>query len=158
MYHFKNPSTSTVIESSCPTIDTFRPSSCEQQSMKSFTTHATSYFLLKNAVHTSAHNTHLIGIQEFLSVSHKTPSPELASVVYIEVLNEVADEKDTVLHVINNLYVEYVCKHGKQYLVLEGDAKTYDVIQAVKFEYGSDLNWLIPYPGDWHLLKNYQIS
>ena len=59
VYHFKNHSTSTAIESSCPTIDTFRPSSCEQQSMKSFTTHATSYFLLKNAVHTSAHNTHL---------------------------------------------------------------------------------------------------
>ena len=34
VYHFKNHSTSTVIESSCPTIDTFRPSSREQQSMK----------------------------------------------------------------------------------------------------------------------------
>ena len=43
------------------------------------------------------------------------------------------------------------------FLVLEGDAKTYDTIQAVKHEYGSDLNWLVPYPGDWHLLKNYQI-
>ena len=41
--------------------------------------------------------------------------------------------------------------------MLEGDAKTYDTTQVVKFEYGSDLNWLVPYPGDWHLLKNYQI-
>ena len=30
--------------------------------------------------------------------------------------------------------------HGKQFLMLEGDAKTYDTIQEVKFEYGSDLN------------------
>ena len=101
----------------------------------------------------------LIGIQAFLSVSEKTPSPEIISVAYVAVLDEVADEKDTILHVINNLYVEYVCKHGKQFLVLEGDAKTYmyDTIQAVKFEYGSDLNWLVLYLGDWHLLKNYQI-
>lgn len=42
--------------------------------------------------------------------------------LYVAVL-EVADE-DTILHVINNLYVEYVRQHGKLLLVLEGDAKT----------------------------------
>ena len=56
--------------------------------------------------------------------SVKTSSQEIASVAYIAVLDEIADENDTILHVINNLYVEYVCKHGKRYLVLEGDAKT----------------------------------
>ena len=42
------------------------------------------------------------------------------------------------------------------FLVLEGDAKTYEIIQNIKEEYGQDLNWLYAYPGDWHLLKNYQ--
>ena len=37
-----------------------------------------------------------------------------------------------------------------------GDGKTYDHLHALKIEYGSDLDWLIPLPGDWHILKNYQ--
>ena len=158
VYSFQNlQSTLPTNESSSPTIDNFRPSTCEEQSLGALVKHSTSYCLLKNALTNSSLVEQLIGIQAFLSVSEKTSSPEIASVAYVAVLDEVADEKDTILHVINNLYVEYVCKHGKQFLVLEGDAKTYNTIQAVKFEYGSDLNWLVPYPGDWHLLKNCQI-
>ena len=29
-------------------------------------------------------------------------------------------------------------------------------LQSIKKEYGNDLKWLLPFPGDWHLLKNYQ--
>ena len=36
--------------------------------------------------------------------------------------------------------------------MLEGDAKTYDIMQDIKAEYDRDLNWFFPYPGDWHLL------
>ena len=32
----------------------------------------------------------------------------------------------------------------------------YEVIQSLKFEYGKDLDWAIPMPGDWHMLMNYQ--
>lgn len=39
--------------------------------------------------------------------SVKTSSPEIVSVAYVAVLDEVADQKDTILH---NLYVEYVRK------------------------------------------------
>lgn len=85
------------------------------------------------------------------------PKQEVGAVAYLDVLDEIADSKEPVLHIISDLYVEYVCKHEKKFVVLEGDAKTYDVMQAIKHEYGSDLNWLIPYPGDWHLLKNFQI-
>lgn len=42
-------------------------------------------------------------------------------------------------------------------MILEGDAKVFETIQALKKEYGGDLQRLIPYPGDWHLLKNYQL-
>ena len=80
----------------------------------------------------------------------------MADVVYVNVLDERADDKDTVLHVVNQLYTEHVCKQGKRFLVLEGDAKTYEIIQNLKEEYDKDLNWLYAYPGDWHLLKNYQ--
>ena len=29
---------------------------------------------------------------------------------------------------------------------MPGDVKPYDIIQAIKFEYGEDLSWLIPLP------------
>ena len=40
--------------------------------------------------------------------------------------------------------------------MVEGDAKIYELLQSLKLEYGDELQWLIPYPGDWHLLMNYQ--
>ena len=140
VYHFQNQSVSLISQPSTPTLDSFRLSPSETQSIKLFTNHSTSYCLLKNALTQNSLEEHLIGIQAFFLVSQKTPSPEIASVAYVEVLDEVANEKDTILHVINNLYVEHVRKHGKDFVVLEGDAKTYDTIQAVKFEYGVELS------------------
>lgn len=71
---------------------------------------------------------------------------------YVTIIDEKADSKVTVLHVINELYTRHVRACGKSFLVLEGDANTYDIMQEIKAEYGTDLNWLVPYPGDWHLL------
>ena len=42
-----------------------------------------------------------------------------------------------------------------KHLLVAGDAKVYDVLQSLKFEYGVEYSWLIPMLGDWHLLKNY---
>ncbi len=41
---------------------------------------------------------------------------------------------------------------------MEGDAKLYAVLQSLKFEYWHEYRWLLPMPGDWHLLKNFQIA
>ena len=43
-------------------------------------------------------------------------------------------------------------------MIVEGDAKLYEIFQSLKLEYGDELKWLLIYPGDWHLLKNYQIA
>lgn len=40
-----------------------------------------------------------------------------------------------------------------EYLVIEGDQKLYEVLQSLKFEYGKELDWVIPFPGDWHMLS-----
>jgi len=37
-----------------------------------------------------------------------------------------------------------------------GDAKTYNHLRSLKKEHSDDLKWLLPMPGDWHTLKNYQ--
>ena len=40
-----------------------------------------------------------------------------------------------------------------KWLVMEGDAKLYDILKRLIFDY---VSWLIPFPGDFHLLVNYQ--
>ena len=37
--------------------------------------------------------------------------------------------------------------------MIEGDQKLYEVLQELKCEYGNDLDWVIPMPGDWHLYE-----
>jgi len=38
---------------------------------------------------------------------------------------------------------------------MEKSTKSFSLL---KFEYGEELKWLLPYPGDWHMLKNFQIA
>lgn len=53
------------------------------------------------------------------------------------------------------LYKEYIASTGAQHLVA-GDAKTYLRLRELKQQYGSELDWLLPFVGDWHVLYNYQ--
>ena len=57
---------------------------------------------------------------------------------------------------LHDLHKQYIEEQHQQWLLVEGDAKVYEILKALKFEYGEELKWLIPYPGDWHMLKNYQ--
>ena len=45
---------------------------------------------------------------------------------------------------------------GQKYIIIVGDAKTYNILQDIRHEYKSQLRWLIPFPGDWHVLYNFQ--
>ena len=57
-----------------------------------------------------------------------------------------------VLHNYMNSLVVYM-----KWLLVEGDVKVYEILQSLKIEYGDELSWMLPYPGDWHLLKNSQV-
>ena len=101
-------------------IETFRVTITENSKVHEFMAHTTSYCLLQNGI---KGDKQLIGFQLFISIATKAPKPEVGSVKYIQVLDEVADSKDTILHVISELHAECICKHNHKYLVLEGDAK-----------------------------------
>ena len=60
------------------------------------------------------------------------------------------------MDVINRLYKEFEIGNTLDHLVVGGDAKTYKLLQSIKLDYGEELSWLLPFPGDFHILMNYQ--
>ncbi len=60
---------------------------------------------------------------EYVCSRAVNPEPSAIHVASVSILDEVADTKETVLHVVDKLYVEHVRQHQKRWLVLEGDAK-----------------------------------
>ena len=76
--------------------------------------------------------------------------------VYVDIVSLPADSKDTVLRVLNKLHTTFIHNLGFRWLIIVGDAKTYDILQSLCRQYGSQIQWLLPFPGDWHILYNYQ--
>ena len=82
------------------------------------------------------------------------PMPsETCNVVYLQVLDAKSESKDTLMAILFDLHHRFIEGKNIQYLAIAADAKLYDIIQALKHEYGEDFKWLKPIPGDWHMLK-----
>ncbi|CAC5366291.1 unnamed protein product [Mytilus coruscus] len=92
------------------------------------------------------------GVKTFFSLP--TQDTEKSSFTSIAVLDETADKKETVLQVLNILHEKFQIGSQCDYAVVVGDGKSYDYLIKLKKEYGACLNWVLPYPGDWHILKN----
>lgn len=76
--------------------------------------------------------------------------------VYLDVLDLNADSRETIAEVLGRVQHEFCTKNNLDYLVVGGDAKTYQHLQSLKLDYGEELAWLLPFPGDFHILMNYQ--
>ena len=100
--------------------------------------------------------TPLPAIPSFIHCLQKqSTEAECSNVVYVDVLSEKADSKATLLH-IGQIHKTFITELDQKWVLVVGDAKIYDVLQAIRIEYGDNVNWLIPIPGDWHTLYNYQ--
>ena len=73
--------------------------------------------------------------------------------MYLQVLDAKSESKDTLMAILFDLHQRFIERQQKQYFALTADAKLYEVLQSLKHEYGAELIWLIPFPGDWHTLK-----
>ena len=81
---------------------------------------------------------------------------EPADIVYLSIVDMNADTIEAMSEVAAMLHKEYIATTGAQHLIVAGDAKTYLRLKELKHEYGTDLDWLLPFIGDWHVLFNYQ--
>ena len=113
------------------------------------------YVAHRVAVHRSGFKYPFLGMQDYYAVTRPTHT-EQSHVVYLEVLDAIADRKETMMGLLHSVKKTFIEERKMQWLVLEGDAKLYEILKCLTFEYGEDLNWLIPYPGDFHLLLNFQ--
>ena len=78
----------------------------------------------------------------------RTTHTEKSRVVYLKVLDAISVSKDTLLELLHELFSKFIKDQTREYLVIEGDKILYGVLQSLKFEYGRELDWAIPIPGD----------
>ena len=71
-------------------------------------------------------------------------------------VHSAVKDRDTLIKVIANLYKTLIETAKYQHLLVVGDPKTFDLLQSIKGEYAGHLEWLCPFPGDWHILYNFQ--
>ena len=91
----------------------------------------------------------LPGLTSYLSAALYTNDKyEHSKVVYVDIVSLPADSKDTVLCVLNNLHESFIKQLGFRWLIVVGDAKTYDILQSLRRQYGSQMQWLLPFPGE----------
>lgn len=99
----------------------------------------------------------LFYFQQFLCTTTNNYQPtEKSNLTYLDILNEHADSKETILTVLELLESKYKVLRGDfQYLIVVGDAKTFNHLVSLKREQSAKFSWLLPFPGDWHILKNF---
>ena len=56
--------------------------------------------------------------------------------MYLEVLDAVADRKDIMMALLCSLKKTFIEERNMRWLVLEGDAKLYDILKSHHYEYG----------------------
>ena len=86
----------------------------------------------------------LLNLQDYLRVTTVTCT-EKSHISYLQVMDAVADSKDTIsmIHLLSDLQEQFISNGVHEYIILEGDAKLYEVLQSLKFEYWDYFKWLI---------------
>ena len=93
--------------------------------------------------------------RKFLSHSQPQDKSQLSQIHYMELVNENPDSDETIAQIADQL-LEKFSATPQSWVVLVGDGKTYEHLVNIKRHYGSALDKLLIFPGDWHILKNLQ--
>lgn len=85
-----------------------------------------------------------------------TLSTTPSKVYYMELVDENPDSEETMAIVAEDLLDKLRTFVNKGWVLLVDNGKTYQHLMKVKRQYGTSLERLLIFLGDWHVLKNYQ--
>ncbi len=139
------------------TLKDFVLSESETAAVRDLQQEVNTYMFHKLSVSNSTVQHPFINLQDYFSLI-KITHTQKSRVVYLDVMDAKADSKDTVMELLHDLRKQFIENLNQKWLVVEGDGKFYEILKSLQFEYGEELSWVIPYPGDWHMLKNYQAA
>ena len=102
------------------------------------------------------------------SISQKVPSfkgmlmwqsaevEEKSSIGYLHVIPAFTDRKDVILLALNQLESLFIKTKQLTHIVVSGDFKVYNFLLCeIKMDYEKEMDWLLPYLGEMHILMNY---
>ena len=149
------PTSTPATTGSTYTLEGFQEQPEEKQEMVTLRSKSLAYMATKQVLKINNGNI----VKEFktlLSESTTSNDSVTSNLYYMELLDEYPDSSDTMRHVSDILLQHASSKHQDNYVVLIGDGKTYEHLMDIKRLYGSELDKLLIFPGDWHILYNYQ--
>ncbi|XP_071796281.1 uncharacterized protein [Asterias amurensis] len=136
-------------------FDKFGLSSLEENEVLNLDQEMFSYIVQRYPSLTGKSQLSIPGFKCKLSLKSQ-PRCEQSKFNYLYVLNEKADSAETLKKMLGLLYKSYGVGTLINHLVIAGDGATVKLLSEIKIEYGTSLAWVIPYLGDWHVLKNFQ--
>ncbi|XP_072051451.1 uncharacterized protein [Amphiura filiformis] len=137
-------------------VDDFNISHDEAKSIKLLKSQIFAYMLMKSVASNFTSECFLPGLRDFLHDQSCPNSTERSVVHFVDLVSKPADSKETILEVLSSLKEKHGVGTIVDHLVVAGDGKTFLLLIELKREYSEDLSWLLPYLGEWHLLKNVQ--
>lgn len=116
-----------------------------------------SYLIQKHCLTNSEHT--LKPFREFcLPTPAQLADHNQSLIYYMDLMDENADSDETMAEVAEMISDKITASGSgvQKYVLLVGDGKTYEHLCKVKRLYGSALSNVLLFPGDWHILKNFQ--
>lgn len=148
-------SSSTLVSAKKADISHFKESVSEEVSKNKLLTEAFAYFLQKVVMQNDNADVLKPFCDFILPTEAQLEDHSASSIHYLALINDNADSDETMAH-IAELVLKQICSSYQGPVVLVGDGKTFEHLQHVKQLYGNALSKILLFPGDWHVLKNFQ--
>ena len=126
----------------------------EQDSVNVLTSDMFLYFMLKTGAEDKCYS--LPDMKTFCrNFRSETGLVEKSDIIYMDLTTENPDGKNAVKSLLDKVHKDLQIGIKLKYVIVEGDGLLFHHYYKLKEENPTYYSWLLPYPGDWHILKNY---